>query len=90
MAASSIATASAIAVVEKECEMFWRLYWGELSILESKVVMSAMEAFGTQLRIVQAAQASPKSLEELSYRLARACRASLEKTWDPVGIDDLS
>jgi hypothetical protein len=90
VAASSIATSSAIAVVGKECETFWRLYWGELSILESKAVKSAMEAFGTQLRIVEAAQASPKSLEELSYRLARACRASLEKTWDPVGIDDLS
>jgi len=90
VAASSIATAKAITAVEKECETFWRLYWGELSILESKAVKTAMEAFGNQLRIVEAEQSSPQSLEQLSYRLARACRASLEKTWDPVGIDDLS
>ncbi len=90
VAASSIATAQLITAVEKERETFWRLYWGELSILESRAVKTAMEAFGAQLRIVEAEQASPKSLEQLSYRLARACRASLEKTWDPVGIDDLS
>lgn len=90
VAASTIATSKEIAAVEKERETFWRLYWGELSILESKAVKTAMEAFGAQLRIIEAEQSSPKSLEQLSYRLARACRASLEKTWDPVGIDDLS
>jgi hypothetical protein len=90
VAASSIATASAITCVVKERETFWRLYWGELSILESKGVKTAMEAFGDQLRIVEAAKSSPKSLEQLSYRLARACRVSLEKTWAPVRIDDLS
>jgi hypothetical protein len=90
VAASSIATASAITNVEKERETFWRLYWGELSILESKAVKTAMEAFGTQLRIVEAEKSSPKSLEDLSYGLARACRTSLEKTWAPVRVDDLS
>jgi hypothetical protein len=90
VAASSIATAKMIAEVEKERKAFWCLYWGELSILESKAVKAAMEAFGAQLRIVQAEKASPNSLEQLSYQLARACRESLGKTWDPVGIDDLS
>ncbi|MDF0668219.1 MAG: hypothetical protein P0119_19410 [Nitrospira sp.] len=90
VAASSIATASVITAVEKERQTFWRLYWGELSILESKAVKTAMEAFGDQLRVVEAEHTSPKSLEQFSYRLARECRASLGKTWDPVGIDDLS
>lgn len=89
VAAAGIATASSIALVKRECEEFWRLYWGELSILESKDVKDAMVNFGNQLHLVEAEQAHPKSLEGLSYQLARACRISLERTWAPVDIDDL-
>jgi hypothetical protein len=90
IAASAIATADAAESVPEERKTFWRLYWGELSILESKRVKMAMEAFGTQLQLVETGRAGPNSLVQLSYQLARACRASLETTWAPVRIDDLS
>jgi hypothetical protein len=88
-AAATIATAEAIAKVEQERRAFWQLYWGELSILESKAVKTAMERFGNQLLIVEAGKADPRTLEDLSYELARACRMSLKKTWEPVRVDDL-
>lgn len=89
VAAASLATAKKISEVELERVEFWRLFWGELAILEHGNVKNAMEDFGAQLTKVQENEASPDSLKQLSYRLARACRKSLEETWDPVGLDDL-
>jgi hypothetical protein len=89
VAASALVASNNITEAEEARTEFWKLFWGELSILEHGNVKKAMEEFGTQLRKVQDGSASPASLEQLSYRLARACRKSLGKTWDPVGLDDL-
>jgi hypothetical protein len=88
-AAGSIATAHHIVDVENERKEFWKLYWGELSILEHANVKQAMEKFGIQLRNVEAGAATPETLELPSYNLARACRMSLGKTWHTVKLDDL-
>lgn len=88
-AAASIASAQYIADVENERKEFWKLFWGELSILEHANVKHAMENFGTQLRQVEAGAAKPNTLEQRSYKLARACRTSLGKTWRAIKLDDL-
>jgi len=88
-AAASIAISEDIKTVEKERGLFWNLYWGKLSIIEHSEVKDAMVAFGNQLYEVEAERAHPRSLKLLSFGLARACRQSLAKTWNPVDIGDL-
>jgi hypothetical protein len=70
--------------------LFWRLYWGKLSILEGKGVKDAMVAYGNELSEVEKGTTRhPGMLKKLSYQLARACRESLKKTWEPVPVDDI-
>lgn len=88
-AAAAIAIASNIDSVKTERKVFWNLYWGELSIIEHPEVKDAMAEYGTQLNLVEAYRAAPASLKLLSFDLARACRLSLAKTWNPVDIGDL-
>ena len=88
-AAAAIAIAQDIKTAEKERYTFWNLYWGELSIIEHPEVKEAMVEFGTQLYEVEAGNAQSASLKLLSFKLARACRQSLAKTWNPVDIGDL-
>jgi hypothetical protein len=89
-AASTLATSKDLKEAEPDRLEFWKLFWGELSILEHGNVKKSMEDFGAALRKVEDGNASPNSLEQPSYRLARACRKSLGLTWDPVGLDDLA
>ncbi len=56
---------------------FWRLYWGELPLVEDTKVESAMKDLGDGLR----ASAVKEQLEKLSLRLAHACRVSLDRSW---------
>jgi hypothetical protein len=88
-AAGKIASATNINDVMEARNSFWALYWGEVSILEHPVVKRAMEAYGDQLKRVEAGEAPPSSLKQLSYALARACRLSLKETWNPVDIGDI-
>jgi hypothetical protein len=87
--AAAVAIANKIDDVQGERAKFWELYWGKLSILEHPEVKQAMIDYGGQLREVEAGKAPPKTLEQLSYRLARACRESLRKTWNPADLGDL-
>lgn len=88
-AAATIATARDIHEVDAERKAFWRLYYGELSIIEHPEVKEAMIAFGKQLNEVEAHGAGLQTLRQLSYKLARECRLSLKKTWNPVDIGDI-
>jgi hypothetical protein len=88
-AAAKIAVASDLTTVQKERDEFWNLYWGELSIVESKSVHDAMVAFGNGLGVLERQPESANGLKRLSYFLARACRESLKDTWEPVPLDDI-
>lgn len=56
---------------------FWQLYWGELALVENQDVEAAMVAFGDALT----REASPPELQDLSLKLAHACRLSLDRSW---------
>jgi hypothetical protein len=88
--AAAIAVANKLDDVQEDRAKYWKLYWGRLSILEHPEVKQAMIAYGAQLREVEAGKAPPKTLEQLSYRLARACRESLRKTWNPADLGDVN
>jgi hypothetical protein len=88
-AAAEIAIAPDLESVKKERAEFWTLYWGELSIVESKGVHDAMVEFGKGLSELEANPERPGSLKQKSYFLARACRESLKTTWEPVPLDDI-
>lgn len=68
---------------------FWKLYWGPLSILEDRAVLSAMVAYGEKLKKAEGGEIMFKELQTDAYDLARACRKSLEKTWNPIDLDDI-
>lgn len=94
--AATIATAGSLDMVRQERSEFWQLYWGELAIIEDKEVLSAMVAYGEELQRREGIQHDPKGpspasnirdLSQLSYQLARACRNSLAKTWEPVKLE---
>jgi hypothetical protein len=57
----------------KMIKRFWELYWGELALVENREVEGAMKALG--------ANAPPADLQQLSLRLAHACRRSLDRSW---------
>ena len=88
-AAAKIAIAPDIASAKSERDEFWVLYLGELSILENNDVRIAMINFGKQLTAFEDGKRNIDALEDLSYKLARACRESLKKTWEPVPLDDI-
>lgn len=69
--------------------IFWKLYWGPLSILEDRSVLSAMVAYGDKLKKAEAGKIILMELQADAYNLARACRKSLEKTWNPIDLDDI-
>lgn len=88
-AAAKIALAPNVDSVPTERAEFWSLYWGDLSIVESKAVHDAMVAFGEKLSEIETAPERANGLKQLSYFLARACRESLKATWEPVPLDDI-
>jgi hypothetical protein len=94
--AATIATADSLDMVRQERREFWQLYWGELAIIEDKDVLSAMVAYGEELKRLEGKQQDPKGtsqasnirdLRQLSYQLAIACRNSLAKTWEPIKLE---
>jgi len=87
--AAAIAMAERIDEVKKERGEFWKLYWGKMSMLEHQEVKLAMINYGRQLSLVEKGTAKPASLRLLSYELARACRESLRRTWNPADLGDL-
>jgi hypothetical protein len=88
-AAAAIAMSSDLKDSENDRRGFWRLYWGKLSIIEHPEVRDAMVAYGRQLYEVEYNNSKPHSLRQLSYHLARSCRSSLKKTWNPVDLGDI-
>ncbi len=88
-AAAKIAIAPDLNLAQTERAEFWALYWGELSIVESRSVFDAMVKFGENLASLERDPASANNLTALSYTLARACRVSLKSTWEPVPLDDI-
>ena len=72
--------------VRKSIDRFWRLYWGELALVENRAVEGAMRAFGDALTELEQdsdrRQRLPyESLRVPSLNLAHACRASLDGSW---------
>jgi hypothetical protein len=87
--AAKIAIADNMELVTEERKRFWELYWGPLCLIEDKNVEAGMVNFGNALKEkVQNEKASTK-LTILSIQLAKACRISLKKTWQPVKLSDL-
>jgi predicted negative regulator of RcsB-dependent stress response len=76
-AAATIATSSDASERAGSTKRFWSLYWGELALVEDRNVEAAMVAFGQALEKGQPAE----ELQQLSLRLAHACRDSLAMSW---------
>lgn len=62
----------------KKLERFEQLYWGELALVEHGPVESAMVRFRTALK----AGPTNGELQQLSLRIAHACREELAKSWN--------
>ena len=61
---------------------YWALYWSELSMVEHKLVETAMSKFGTALEKFKAApEANETALKNACYRLAHAIRSGIEEAW---------
>ena len=88
---SKIAIADEIEDVSQEVKGFWSMYFGRLSIIEDASVYYAMINYGKELKTVEADKTIPNksSLKNLSFKLALACRKSLQSTWEPVEFEDL-
>jgi len=63
---------------------FWRLYWGQLSIVEDKAVERAMVELGHLVPLAAVPEPSlpMKSLQGPSYRLAHAIRQLSMTSWN--------
>jgi hypothetical protein len=72
-AADELAQASDFKGVEHFYQQFWELYWGELAIVESEEVESAMVALGKLLKPWRAGKAPPE-LTALAASLRKACK----------------
>jgi hypothetical protein len=79
--AAILATSSDPDANEAARQIFWELYWGELSMVENRGVESAMVAFGKCLN----KGCSQPELQPLALNLAHACRDSLAESW---GVQD--
>jgi hypothetical protein len=58
-------------------QRFWRLYYGELALVEDRSVEAAMVVFGRALQESR----DTRELQQLALQLARACRESLAASW---------
>nr|WP_315185034.1 hypothetical protein [uncultured Albidiferax sp.] len=76
-AASTMATSNSPEEVVAARSRFFLLFWGELVMVEDRHVESAMVEFRAALN----AGKKGAELEQLSLRLARACRNSLAVAW---------
>jgi hypothetical protein len=78
IAAATIATSNDAAAIAKAKTRFHELYWGELALVEDSPVEQAMMGFGRGLD----QGADQAELQQLSLKLAVACRDSLAVSWD--------
>ncbi len=76
-ATSTIATSSFSEEVTLAKKRFWSLYWGELALVEDEGVETAMKRFGDALQN----KSNQQTLQQLSLKLAHACRESLANSW---------
>ena len=76
-AAATIATSKLPEEIAAARNKFFLLFWGELVMVEDRHVESAMVEFRNALN----AGKEGAELEQLSLRLARACRNSLAQSW---------
>ena len=77
-AAATIATSTDATAIATAQTRFRELYWGELALVEDSPVEQAMMAFGSGLD----RGAGQSELQQLSLKLAVACRDSLAVSWD--------
>lgn len=83
-AAATIANAGSLQEAQAEVRQFWALYWGGMSLVESREVERAMIDFGRLLTEWQETGTKPGDIRNLSYRVAHCMKQSLAKTWRPV------
>jgi regulator of replication initiation timing len=83
--AAGIANAEDLAGVGSDIDNFWRMYLGELCLVEDDQVKLAMVAFGKQLG-AQVNGKPPRELWGLALDLSAACRMCLdiEGVFDPL------
>ena len=74
---ATIGTSTNKTEVEVATDRFWKLYWGELALVENNAVEEAMAAFGKSLQEGD----SQSQLKHLSLVLAHQCRESLDSSW---------
>ncbi|WP_075343417.1 hypothetical protein [Tenacibaculum agarivorans] len=88
---SKIAIANTIDIIHDELKGFWSMYYGRLSIIEDANVYVAMINYGEELKKVEHDKLIPSqsNLKNLSFKLAIACRVSLQNTWEPVKLENL-
>lgn len=75
--AATLATVMADSIEDKTMRRFWELYWGELALVENAEVEKAMVRFGQGLQNGY----NKAELQQLSLKLAHACRESLAISW---------
>ena len=61
--------------------MFWKMYYGPLCLVEDQRVEEAMVNFGQTLEPLKFESPERQELEGLSLRLAYACRDSIRADW---------
>jgi hypothetical protein len=98
-AATTIANGESLEAVSGARGDFWRLYWGNLAMLESRNVESAMVKFGNKLRECEKSKdpgcfpvpgGYSTELQHLALNLAHCARDTLRTTWEPVDIGKLT
>ncbi len=99
-AASEIANGDSLKSVAESRKKFWNLYWGNLAMLESPSVETAMVRFGELLGTCEESNDeacfhsvpgnSNSPLQLAALDLAHCGRESLQETWEPVDIGKLA
>jgi hypothetical protein len=73
---------------KKETEdEFWKLYWGQVVLVEDKPVKDAMQRFSQCLKgedeyCRSDDELKKEELQKLSLELANSCRSSISNSWD--------
>ena len=77
-AAAILANSKDPAEKKRAAQTFWKLYWGPLGIVEKQKVDEAMYKFGRCLNSL----CDGEPIENLSLKLAHACRDEISESWD--------
>lgn len=77
-ATATIATGSDEAELAAAKKAFWKMYWGEMALVEDAFVEGAMVEFGEK---VKNSAKGDEQLTVASLKLAHACRNSLARSW---------